>query len=632
MGGHYGSVQVRSDDRERVKSIAIEVARAKGIRCLIGPALKGWVGIYPENNGQDESVGREIAEQVGADVLHVLVHDDDVLAYWLWRDGKEVASYWSKPGYFGDENLDREERMAGAPGQFAPFIGEKNVARLAALLQRSDSPVFESERLESLGKLLGIANLVSAYEYLKEGEASGVKGRRQFEEIPDDGEAAREKQERQEQRRRAAAAKRALLKSGTLLLSEAGRWITACAAGDRFLVSWYPVNQRAELLAYEAPWKTSQPVSVNEFPYISDIASTPDGRFVAGVGERRITVWESKQEALVTAAEIELETRTALVAISIDGRRVAHATRDGIALRDLEAGGRLYISLPMPAALAFHPDGAYLLSCGPTIGIVRCDARLGGAVVAPPLLQIHVGGKNPVSEKLAARVSDRFGQFDVEQVLRQRKSSLEKVMEMGRAAKGPLGKKNLSAEQLNEIERQMYEGLERERASLLAANAAGNRVPIQPMETVYCAGWSGDGRWLWCGTNRGVRVFEWDAILTRSGDAPPPPPRWRVDLPATMPNVPLTGVTAAAVEPSGERLVFAATDGRLSQLRFTDGQVEHFTHGPPVSRVFKLLFTADASSLGMVRQDHPGVATSGQKTFWEIWSYPKVAGRRMSIS
>jgi hypothetical protein len=82
MGGHYGSVQVRSEDRERVQAVAEQVAREKGIHILIAPPVNGWIALFPENHGQDDAVGGAVAEQLDADVLHLLVHDDDIFAYW----------------------------------------------------------------------------------------------------------------------------------------------------------------------------------------------------------------------------------------------------------------------------------------------------------------------------------------------------------------------------------------------------------------------------------------------------------------------------------------------------------------------------------------------------------------------
>jgi hypothetical protein len=102
MGGFYGSVQLRTGDHAAVLAAATAVAEAMNIKCLVGPALNGWVGVYPEGNGQDHTVGERLAAAVGGHALHLLVHDDDVLAYWLWHDGKLVDRYWSAPGYFGD--------------------------------------------------------------------------------------------------------------------------------------------------------------------------------------------------------------------------------------------------------------------------------------------------------------------------------------------------------------------------------------------------------------------------------------------------------------------------------------------------------------------------------------------------
>src|SRR5690348_7972511 len=174
MGGHYGSVQVRSEDRERVKAVAEQVAREKGIHILISPPVNGWIALFPEVHGQDDAVGRAVAGQLDDDVLHLLVHDDDVLAYWYYRGRQLVDSYWSRPGYFGEENRQREEAMAGNPEVFRPLIGEK-VTHLADLLKRDSAATFEYERLKDIGKVLGITNAANAFEYLKEGERTGVK-------------------------------------------------------------------------------------------------------------------------------------------------------------------------------------------------------------------------------------------------------------------------------------------------------------------------------------------------------------------------------------------------------------------------------------------------------------------------
>jgi hypothetical protein len=185
MGGFYGSIQVRTTDRAAVKMAAERVAGEKKIRCLIGPELNGWVGIYPEGSGQDDSVAAEIARQIEADVLHLMVHDDDVLAYWLWRKHELVDSYWSKPGYFGEENRADEESRRGDAEQFRSIVGDKT-KDLPKVLNRETEYTFESERLKKLAKLFGISNAVTEYDSLVSDERVGIKGWRNFDKIPAD--------------------------------------------------------------------------------------------------------------------------------------------------------------------------------------------------------------------------------------------------------------------------------------------------------------------------------------------------------------------------------------------------------------------------------------------------------------
>src|SRR5690349_10534936 len=113
MGGHYGSVQIRSENRDEVRAAALQVAREQGIRLLLSPATNGWISLFPENHGQDQQVAERLSKAIGSPVLHLMVHDDDVFAYWLYQRGHELDSYWNMPGYFGEENRAAEERMTG---------------------------------------------------------------------------------------------------------------------------------------------------------------------------------------------------------------------------------------------------------------------------------------------------------------------------------------------------------------------------------------------------------------------------------------------------------------------------------------------------------------------------------------
>jgi tetratricopeptide (TPR) repeat protein len=183
MGAHYGSVQVRSEDREKVKAAAQEVSAAMQVNMLVAPVLDGWIGIYPENNGQDQVVGEKLATLIDGYLLQMLVHDDSVFAYWLYHNGKLMDSHWSSPGYFGEENREAEEKMVGNHELFRPLIGE-SIKYLPSILDRKKpQPTFLSDKLADFAKVLRIPNALRAYEYIQQKEGLPVEGWPQFEEI-----------------------------------------------------------------------------------------------------------------------------------------------------------------------------------------------------------------------------------------------------------------------------------------------------------------------------------------------------------------------------------------------------------------------------------------------------------------
>src|SRR5579862_4124357 len=156
MGGFYGSIQVRTERRLAVLSAAETVATAAGIRCLVGPAIDGWTGVYPQNSGQDFRIGQSIAETLGGDVIQAIVHDDDLMAYWLWHDGQIADHYWSKPGYFSEEDRAVQEQLSGDPQAFGDLLNDSGDALLDILDRKRTDVVFEASRLQQFMQIIGV--------------------------------------------------------------------------------------------------------------------------------------------------------------------------------------------------------------------------------------------------------------------------------------------------------------------------------------------------------------------------------------------------------------------------------------------------------------------------------------------
>jgi hypothetical protein len=250
MGAFYGSVQVRSEDRSGVKAVAEEVARALHASMLVGPVIDGWVGLYPEMNGQNVAVGAALAAQISADVLHLIVHDDDVFAYWLYREGQLVDSFWSLPGYFDEGNRAHEEAMSGDPNAFRPILGD-GVERIAKLLLRGEEQeLLATDLLEEFARVLKISNTVTAYEYLKDGEREGIKKWKQFEEVPAEHVAAAAQTARQ-LRKEVESARKRLKADGVLLVHDERKEHLrpyGCAISDGYVVGW--ADHRADTVEF----------------------------------------------------------------------------------------------------------------------------------------------------------------------------------------------------------------------------------------------------------------------------------------------------------------------------------------------------------------------------------------------
>ena len=175
MGGFYGTVQVRTGDREAVRAAAETVAAELDCRCYLGPELGGWVGIYPSMHGQDTRFGQALSARLAEPVLHLMVHHDDILAYELWQAGQSLDRYWSRPGYLGEEERAEQESAAGQPELLAQKF-DADESELREALARDQPVSFEYERLTRLAELLGIENAVTAYENLQWGERDNIRG------------------------------------------------------------------------------------------------------------------------------------------------------------------------------------------------------------------------------------------------------------------------------------------------------------------------------------------------------------------------------------------------------------------------------------------------------------------------
>lgn len=606
MGGFYGSVQVRCGDRARVIAAVEEVARENEIRCLVGPVIRGWVGVYPEHNGQDYSIGGEIAAEVGGVALHLMVHDDDVMAYWLWEEGELVDWFWSRPGYFGEETRAEQEPMKGDAKALARVLGgsERGYADLLGRGERAI--VMEHERLKRFGEVSGIANLLTAYEYLKAGETEEVEGWEELVEVP----AEEVEAERAEERRLKKAqerARRKLKERGMLLVEEGhGRQAFACAAGSGFVVAWLRGGDGVESRCFKKPWENPQKLELGS--RVHAFVSNPGGALIAVTNDKGVNLY--REGSWERIAELSGEGGP-VAAISPDGTKLARTSSESLTVCDLSGTPIGQWKLSTPDLPVFHPDGRWLLArCGGSLAIV--DALNPSA---PPRRRL-VGGKWAAGEEMAASFIEQAQSIDMEEMEREQRKGLEQAMAM-------MEKSGMPREQIEQARAQMESAFAEARASLQSAKDGIAAAPARGEEVPLSILFSRDGRTLWCGTDQGVRGYNWQEVLEADPDDMPAA-RWAHE-PAGLnqQGARSSFVHALAQEPGSDAVVFGGLADEVMRLDPSNGEVRSILKLKQGCTVSRLLFSGDGTALGMncLLQSESGKES---RSVWQVWAYGKL--------
>ena len=615
MGAHYGSVQVRSDDRDRVKAVAETVARLMKIRMLVAPAVNGWIAIFPEGNGQDERVGREIAKRIDGTLLQLMVHDDSIFAYWLYRNGEGIDSYWSKPGYFGEKHRAEQEKMAGDPEVFRLIIHEK-VDLLPAILSRQNTPVMASNQLEEFAKVLGISNSLNAYEYAKQGELIGIEDRNQLEEIPADRIA--KEQEAKLAAQNALTTKRLRLRSeGLLLLSDerSGPMPLGCTLSDGFVVAWPDhLNRTVEYAEYREPWDKPHSLTIETPTHITGIAGNASGHRVALAAGDRAQVWDvvpGKGKHVIDILESDLAVG---VSISPDGTRLAHASRNGIFVTEV-ATNQLVLACPTKSGsrMAFHPSGDWLVVDGYLLGVVALREE-------PSWRELYVGSKSATAGKEAVMFQAALRKLGVDAMEKKIRSAVEQMI--GKLAK------DASQSEKPAISEAKIEAARRKMEETIVAMKAGRIPQTEPLkEHVKHVGFSRDGRWLWLGTNLGLRVYEWSAVPRETG-AVLTQPTWSFEFPDRPSHPPSNYVYAIVEEADAPAITFGGITGRLYRLDLLTGQTRELVKLPTDCWILELCMSADGKALGIGTCEKPldRHSQNESRCAWEVWSYPRLLG------
>jgi WD40 repeat protein len=647
MGGFYGSVQIRGVDRDAVKAVVEKLARKRKLRFLLGPQLGDWIGVYPECGGQDSKVGREFARELGAELIQLIVHDDDVFTYDYYHNGKLVDQYNSCPDYFG-ETVSRRERLklVGRPECFSHLLADASaVAGLKQCLAEADAEPFAYAVLQKFSDALGIRNAVASYEYLQDGETDQTEGWDQFIHIPD---LSDEKASEQRAGAQLEKTKQGLMRNGLLLKELAAEpgihspwpWFSQAPDSSSFLVAWSghanPGEKLCQLQKCGPPWSDSPsatPLSIDG--HIYGMALSPSSRYLAvahAAGDWKATLWDLVENRRV--GETPQVRAVSWVGFTPDSRAMISISSDGeqgkVVIEPVDGSSAKTLLLKHASRAAVHPKGENL---------VVADIRNRLSVVNIATWQVERtifgGGRRTASaaeEMMTAHVKAATASIaydKVEQKIREQQDRLISSLDPRHL---PPGVASIEAfkEQIQQQMAKQLEAMRQHNAQLgtpeWQAEQAAGALPVLSLL------FDDSGERLFIGSSRGVHVYEWNE-MAMAGDRWPHP----VHVVELQPRLVTTRKVSINLDPSvlslaydanRNWLVFGSQDGCVHVLDLPSRCSGVLVEPPGAWPIHYLALSNDLSALGLKYQPDP-MSTSIIRPgpMLQFWNYPALCDK-----
>lgn len=589
MGAHYGSIHVRVDDATAVRTAVESLASTHRKKFLVGPAIKGWVTVFPEDRGQDFDLSAALAQQISVPILHCFVYDDDIFSYQFYEAGKPVDTYNSCPDYFGDEEGEAKERGGNAE-LLKPILPDAAKREELAQLLKEKESIFEGERLEKFATLLGLPNAVSSYEYLQDGERDGIQKWKLFVHIPD---PTPERTAARAAKVRVTTELARLSKEGWLILDLAGEmtshplfhsspvWCLEPITGAT-LLGWAgtPIGPATPTRLSRINPRTgeSTPTSVEVTGHLHRLAAS--SRWIAAgcaCGDWKTQIWNVEDGSLVT--EVPQSRAVEQVGFSQDGETLFSLSEQTLTvIHPAGTAPSRSISLPDAAQkFVLHPAGEYLA--------IQMQGLLG---------VVHLPSGTALKSVWIPEPS----------------GPTRDLMEHAEAS--GIGQKFLSA---------MEAHIPKDQLDETRARMARHCLPKQSLVSLS---FGSSGNYLFCGTTAGLCVLEWEKILTAADQSPVTPLAF-IKSEDTLPDDALKGsqrVMAVTVDSPARRILFADQEGKVRFANTMDNRIGDLLASPVRGSFYHLELSPDRSALvGTLWIPHKK-GNKQEPSRFQIWNYP----------
>jgi hypothetical protein len=173
MGSFYTNLTLRSPEQARVRHFLN--GRQSYVSNIESPySIVLDQECDTQNTEAMTELGRALSLEFKCPVLALLIHDDDILVYFLCEHGNVIDEYNSFPGYFGDAVPDGDQPAGGDAKQLARAFNVLDSQSIEVVLRtpHGDDYLFETDRHRDLVRALGIPEIAIGvgFNYFSSGD------------------------------------------------------------------------------------------------------------------------------------------------------------------------------------------------------------------------------------------------------------------------------------------------------------------------------------------------------------------------------------------------------------------------------------------------------------------------------
>lgn len=589
MGGHYGSIHIRTDDRDEVRIAVENLRHPQTQRFYIAPPIKGWVTVFPENHGQDHTVAEALVARLPKKtIIYCTVYDDDIFAYHFFENGKLSDAYNSCPEYFND---DDPPPRGGNASAFSNLLPAAKIPKLQKVLDEKRY-IFEVERQDKFAELLGLPNTAAAYEYIKDNDVGELQQRSKFIHVPDLG------LERNARRAQKAAAQKELkdLKAKGLLLVD-----ETCAKSINRLfykaLTWAQNPAAPEVIA---SWFN---------PFDKDPANTTWKRFIG-------PSWTANDIAFPFAASLNG------FQVSRSGKLLAICRNSNVELWDLPTNQLVaeHKFVDLVTSATFGIDDKYLFvtirgNPKPELHRIALAKDLTNKAIVDDLIHFQGVIPHPDGRHLAAFDNSVLSVIEIESM----RIVIQRWIRDPNSLFQQEAFKNVAAEMVKKITQFMTA----EHVEIYRKQSARQNLGAEQIRT---ACFDADGAHLFCGVAAGLRGLVWKDILS-GADMTPIEPAISVQGETRQSETRCGGqpralTYAVTFDAAQRRVLFAGLEGKLSYYNLEDRRSGVLLTVPNSACFIALALSTDRSALiASAHRFDDNDRNKKHPQHFQIWNY-----------